>query len=202
MRRSGWEGRKRGREDKGELSMPKPAWDRGKPVLEYRSKRELFGMPLVHIHLAQNGSPCLARGVLAIGNVAVGGVAIGGISAGVLAIGGVSFGAFALGGLAAGAAALGGLALGYLALGGLAVGGYAIGGLACGLHALGGGAFAAGFAAGDIAKGTIALGEDAAGQFAMRAGQGADAEALRALVLEKYPRIWRWFLELQLYLAR
>mgnify|MGYP006914367698 CR=1 FL=1 len=192
MRRSGWEGRKRGREDKGELSMPKSARDRGKPVLEYRSKREIFGMPLVHIHLAQNGRPCLARGILAIGNVAVGGVAIGG----------VSFGAFALGGLAAGAAALGGLALGYLALGGLALGGYAIGGLACGLHALGGGAFAAGFAAGDMAKGTIALGEDAAGQFAMRAGQGADAEALRALVLEKYPRIWRWFLELQLYLAR
>ena len=48
---------------------------------EYRSRRTLFGLPLVHINLCDR-SLCRAKGVIAIGNVATGLIAIGGFSAG------------------------------------------------------------------------------------------------------------------------
>ena len=68
---------------------------------EYRSRRTLFGLPLVHINLCDR-SLCRAKGVIAIGNVATGLIAIGGFSAGLLTLGGFSAGLLALGGLAAG----------------------------------------------------------------------------------------------------
>ena len=43
---------------------------------EYKSRRTLWGLPLVHIHLKENGLTC-ARGVIAVGNGAVGLVAVG-----------------------------------------------------------------------------------------------------------------------------
>lgn len=99
---------------------------------EYRSRRTLFGLPLVHINLCDRGL-CRAKGVIAIGNVATGLIAIGGFSAGLLTLGGFSAGLLALGGLAAGGISLGGLSVGLLAaLGGAAVGQYAAGGTAFG----------------------------------------------------------------------
>ena len=87
---------------------------------EYRSRRTLFGLPLVHINLCDR-SLCRAKGVIAIGNVATGLIAIGGFSAGLLTLGGFSAGLLALGGLAAGGISLGGLSVGLLAaLGGAA----------------------------------------------------------------------------------
>lgn len=74
---------------------------------EYRSRRTLFGLPLVHINLCDRGL-CRAKGVIAIGNVATGLIAIGGFSAGLLTLGGFSAGLLALGGLAAGGISLGG----------------------------------------------------------------------------------------------
>lgn len=65
---------------------------------EYRSKRTLFGLPLVHICLG-NGKLCTAKGILAVGNIALGVFALGGISAGLFSIGGISLGLlFSLGG--------------------------------------------------------------------------------------------------------
>ena len=78
---------------------------------EYRSRRTLFGLPLVHINLCDR-SLCRAKGVIAIGNVATGLIAIGGFSAGLLTLGGFSAGLLALGGLAAGGISLGGLSVG------------------------------------------------------------------------------------------
>ena len=45
---------------------------------EYKSKRTLFGLPLVHIHLGWGF--CHAKGILAIGNVATGLFAFGGVA--------------------------------------------------------------------------------------------------------------------------
>ena len=74
---------------------------------EYRSKRTLFGLPLVHICLG-NGKLCTAKGILAIGNVALGVFALGGLSAGLFSIGGISLGLlFSLGGLSMGGLTLG-----------------------------------------------------------------------------------------------
>lgn len=110
---------------------------------EFKSALSLFGLPLVHIAQGidpQTGRPRVARGILAIGNVAFGVVAIGGVAFGGLALGGMAVGVLALGGMAAGFAALGGMSFAvWLALGGLAISAqYAIGGLALAPHALGG----------------------------------------------------------------
>ena len=108
---------------------------------EYRSKLELFGLPLVHIAQGfdtQTGRPRVAKGIIAIGDIAIGVFALGGMALGGLTFGGLSLGLFALGGLAVGGIAAGGLALGILfAAGGMAMSiMYAIGGLAIAPHAI------------------------------------------------------------------
>ena len=110
---------------------------------EYRSKKELFGLPLIHIvsgtrfRLA-SGMPRVAKGIIAIGDIAIGGLAIGGFSLGVISFGGLALGLVAFGGLALGLLlALGGMAVGLIAIGGGAIGYYALGGGAWGVHPLG-----------------------------------------------------------------
>lgn len=108
----------------------------------YSSEKKFMGLPLIAVALgpdADTGKPYgVARGIIAVGDVAIGGLAVGGMSLGVLAIGGLSAGLFCLGGLAVGLVGLGGLAIGGLALGGLAIGYQALGGLAIGVYSLGG----------------------------------------------------------------
>lgn len=109
------------------------------PVYEYRSKRTLFGLPLVHVLYGPSWVTGLrpARGIVAIGNIALGVFAFGGIALGAVAFGGFALGLICLGGIALGLAlSAGGLAIGYVAVGGLAVGIYAFGGLALGAHTL------------------------------------------------------------------
>jgi len=100
---------------------------------EFRSKRTVFGIPLVHIASGRDPEGKrirVARGVIAIGDVAIGGVAIGGL----FSIGGITFG-----GLTFGLFGFGGVVVGLLtALGGVGIGGFATGGLAIGLIAQGG----------------------------------------------------------------
>lgn len=122
-----------------------PAWMRQVYGYEYKSAQTLFGLPLVHIAQGidpQTGRPRVARGIIAVGNVAFGLIALGGVAFGGVAIGGVGIGVLALGGMAAGFAALGGMSFAlWLALGGMAISAqYAIGGLALAPHALGGNA--------------------------------------------------------------
>ena len=102
---------------------------------DYRSKAAIFGIPLLAISKGYDpttGRKRVAKGIIAIGDVAFG----------LLAIGGVAFGGMTLGGLSVGLLSLGGLSLGLLlAIGGCAIGTFAFGGLALGLYPLGGGAF-------------------------------------------------------------
>lgn len=119
---------------------------------EYRSKRMLWGLPLVHI--ATGTDPItgkrrvakgiiafgdVAKGVLAFGGIAIGGIACGGLAIGVVPIGGAALGLISIGGATIGLLlAYGGLAIAPIALGGLAIGYYAQGGGAYGVHAFGG----------------------------------------------------------------
>jgi hypothetical protein len=112
---------------------------------EYKSKMQLFGLPLVHIVYGPAFNPAtgrlhVAKGIIAIGGIAVGGLAIGGAAIGVIALGGLAMGLLAvLGGVAIGTGiSIGGFAVGFAAVGGCAVGYYALGGLAVGVHTLGG----------------------------------------------------------------
>jgi len=118
--------------------------------IDYRSRRTLWGLPLVHVATGMDPETGrrrvakgiiaigdTARGVLAFGGVAVGGIAFGGLAVGVIAIGGATLGLLAIGGLAVGLiAAFGGGAIGTIALGGGAIGYYAYGGSAWGAHAV------------------------------------------------------------------
>lgn len=88
---------------------------------EYKSKRTLFGLPLIHIHTGGQYSVKHAKGILAIGDFATGVVSLGGISLGLISFGGISLGAIAIGGVAIGGLAIGGLALGLYAIGGAAL---------------------------------------------------------------------------------
>lgn len=147
---------------------------------EYKSKRTLFGLPLVHIRLGHRGMG-MAKGILAIGNVALGVFTLGGFSFGLFSVGGLSFGLlFALGGWAMGALAIGGLAVGLLAFGGGAVGLFAMGGGAFGVYAAGGGAIASEIAIGGSAQAPLAIGEAAEG--ALTFGRNADPVAVEAAI--------------------
>ena len=83
---------------------------------EYRSKEEVNGWPLVHINLGtdpETGHPRVAKGVVAIGNLAIGVVSFGAVAFGVVTLGAFGLGIVSLASLAIGIVALGALALGY-----------------------------------------------------------------------------------------
>ncbi|MEO5960741.1 MAG: serine/threonine-protein kinase [Opitutaceae bacterium] len=130
-----------------ENGTPRPA----SGDIDYRSKRTLWGLPLLHIATGIDpvtGKIRIARGIVAIGNIAYGviavggmafgGVAIGGIAGGALALGGTTFGLVALGGVALAALfSAGGLAIATISVGGIAIGYLSFGGIALGLHEFG-----------------------------------------------------------------
>lgn len=167
---------------------------------EYKSKRTLFGLPLVHIRFGHRGMG-VAKGILAIGNVAVGVVALGGFSLGLFSVGGFAFGLlFALGGWAMGTLAIGGLAVGLLAFGGAAVGLFAMGGGAFGVYAAGGGAIASEIAIGGSAHAPLAIGQAAEG--ALTFGRGADPEMVASAIREAAQGLPRSLQNLLIFLAQ
>jgi len=119
-----------------------------RPFVEYKSKRELFGMPLVHIVKAKRMSSVdkspmwrnvptaggiiaigrRARGVVAIGNSAVGIIAIGNIAVGLVSLANVGFCLAGAGNFIVGLfAAVANFAVGLCAYGNIAVGRYSFG---------------------------------------------------------------------------
>ncbi|MBI3876120.1 MAG: protein kinase [Verrucomicrobia bacterium] len=109
---------------------------------DYKSKTELFGLPLVNICSGTDpttGRVRIAKGIIAIGDKAKGVIALGGVATGVFAFGGVAIGVFAFGGSALGVFSFGGLALALVfAIGGLAAAPYVFAGIGIGYVAVGG----------------------------------------------------------------
>nr|WP_206106901.1 helix-turn-helix transcriptional regulator [Paenibacillus timonensis] len=161
---------------------------------EYKSKVTWFGVPLIHINIGRG--LYVAKGVIAIGNIAVGAVslgllALGGISLGVMAAGLISLGALALALLLA----MGALAAGFVAAGGAAVGVLAFGGLSLGVYAFGGLAIASRIAIGGYASGHIAIGDAVRGAYTL-AIQNDDfasihADQVKTLIAQEYPKMWK-----------
>jgi len=113
--------------------------------VDYRSHRTLWGIPLVHVATGLDpvtGGRQVAKGIIAIGDIAIGAIALGSVAVGGVSFGGVSIGGLAFGGAALGLIALGGLAIALIAaLGGGAIGAIAVGGGAVGYYAFGGVAY-------------------------------------------------------------
>ena len=94
---------------------------------EYVSEQSFLGLPLVHLCFNTGGGRRrVAKGWIAIGDIAVGVFALGGLAAGLFSFGGLALGGLAIGGCAAGFGALGGVSVGYFAFGGAALGAHVI----------------------------------------------------------------------------
>ena len=157
----------------------------------YDSKARLWGLPLVSIRFRLYGHPMrardVARGVFAIGNIAVGLVSFGLISAGLLSLGLISAGLLSIGCLAFGLVAFGPVAAGLLAFGPVALGLWYAGGVT----ALGGK-----IAVGVAAAGDTAVGYDAVGNQVLLWGDGLTQAEVESFLLEHHPRLWRPLLKL------
>lgn len=172
---------------------------------EYKSKRTLFGLPLIHVNFGSRN--CWARGIIAIGNIATGFVALGGITAGLFTLGGISLGLLlALGAISIGVTAIGGIAVGLLAWGGIALGWLAVGGCALGTYAVGGAAVGSQVAVGSVAAAPLAIGVDADGVqtilIPLEGLKGADLDAAQAAVdaaCQGAPGFIPWLLKLFLF---
>ena len=156
---------------------------------EYKSKKTIKGIPLVHVNYRRVGV-ATAKGIIAVGNVAVGVVALGGISIGILAVGGLALGLLlALGGLAVAACgvAFGGLAAGLIAFGGMAFGGLAIGGGAIGSYAIGGLAKSSQIALGGFAEGIVAIGDEVKGVATFSINSNINLAEVEAAIVNNCP---------------
>jgi len=103
------------------------------PLLEYRSRHTMLGLPLVHIRIRGGLERGPVKAWIAVGDSAIGMI----FAYGAMAIAPISFGGFAIG-----LFTLGGFAVGLVPFGGFSVGPWAIGGMAAGLQAFGGCAIA------------------------------------------------------------
>ena len=101
---------------------------------EYKSRRTVRGIPLLHIHV---GFGKKAHGIVAIGSNATGVIALGFLAKGVISLGLLSLGLLPFGLLSIGLLAFGTLALGVFAAGAIACGLFAIGAIAIGCYAMG-----------------------------------------------------------------
>ena len=163
---------------------------------EYKSKRTLFGLPLVHVNVGFG--IYRAKGILAIGNIATGVLALGAISAGLLSIGAIGIGLIALCAIAMGGVAVGSIAVGVFALGAVAIGLFAFGALAIGMFSTGALAIASHVAIGTHAYGHIAVGNEVAEGVRVILDTSATnpwqipAEPVRVAIAEEFPGLWNW----------
>ncbi|MCT4541973.1 MAG: hypothetical protein N4A63_00350 [Vallitalea sp.] len=156
---------------------------------EYKSKRTIMGIPLVHINQKPFG---VAKGFIALGTVSVGFFSLGCISVGVFSMGAISF-AILFG--------FGGVTLSLIAgFGGVAIAGlFAVGGVAVSnFISIGGAAIAKEFAAGGYAKAKIAIGNEINAKvgFYKETGQGDfvkkiinDSTGMKDYIFNKVPNL-------------
>ena len=95
-------------------------------------------LPVVHVSVGgrqADGRYRLgrARGIIALGDVAIGLVAVGGVAIGLFSVGGVAVGLVALGAVVIGLLAVGAVAIGLFAAGAVAIGLTAVGAVTFGL---------------------------------------------------------------------
>ena len=125
-------------------TLPVGKW--GVPLLEYRSKFTLLGLPLVQVRFGRKRGESIrpVKAWFAVGDFAIGVIAaFGAMSIAPISIGAFAVGLLSLGGIAMGVACWGGIGLGVWAIGGSALGWKAYGGCAVAWEAAQGGLVAA-----------------------------------------------------------
>lgn len=122
---------------------------------EFKSKAHIGNIPLVHINIGVG--LYTAKGIIAIGNIAIGILSFGILSLGFFAIGVLALGLLSLGSFAFGIAAFGAIALGIFSIGAIAVGIYSLGAVSIGHYSIGAVAIAKEIAYGSSAKGLVSF---------------------------------------------
>jgi len=176
-----------------------PFWLAGRKCYEYKSKRSLFGLPLVHINVGIGAKR--AKGVLAIGNIATGILSIGLVSMGLISIGLLSLGLIGLGTFAIGLLlAIGAISIGTFSIGAIAIGVFSLGAVSVGVYSIGAVAVASRVAVGDHAYAPVAIGRVAKGsrvfidKSAGKDFSGVSAREVRQAILEEFPNTSSWIL--------
>jgi hypothetical protein len=95
---------------------------RSKKPYEFKSKRKIFGIPLVHINIGGRYKNSYAKGIIAIGDISVGVISFGGISFGLLSFGGIGAGVVSIASISAGVISLGVVSVGVVSIGLISVG--------------------------------------------------------------------------------
>ena len=156
---------------------------------EYKSKRRIFGLPLVHINIGHGIYK--AKGIFAIGTISRGVFSLGMLSSGIISLGAISGGLISMGGGSLGLLfSLGGLSVGSISIGGLALGIFAFGGCAVGIYSIGGLAIAGKIAAGGYAYAPIAISDGTSGQIVFDIYQAHTSAEVRKAILDMYPKTW------------
>ncbi|WP_079421947.1 helix-turn-helix domain-containing protein [Clostridium oryzae] len=161
---------------------------------EYKSKRTLFNMPLVHINIGRG--IYTAKGIIAIGTIARGFFALGSIAFGGIAFGALSFGIASFGALALALLfSVGAISIGAIAIGAVAIGIIATGALAIGAFSLGACSIAKYIAVGSYANGHIAIGDTVKGAKTIIVNHhnfnSIKAEQVIKLINHEYPKLWK-----------
>ena len=177
----------------------KPYWTSRGRVFEYKSERQMFGMPLVHINVGLGLRK--AKGILAIGNIATGFLSIGLIAKGLLSIGLLSIGVVAFGLLSlALLLAVGNISIGTFSLGAVAFGVFTLGAVSIGVYSVGAVAVASRVAIGDHAYAHIAIGRvvsgvvefiDTSPSLDLRTISGYE---VRQAILQEFPNTSNWII--------
>ncbi len=150
-----------------EATLPVGKW--GVPLLEYRSRLTLLGLPILHLRFGRKRGESVrpVTAWFAIGDFAIGVIgAFGAMAVAPFSLGAFSVGLLSVGGMAVGVACWGGIGLGMWAIGGCALGWTAYGGCVVGWEAAQGVLVTARH----FALGTVAVAEhanDAAARAAM-----------------------------------
>ena len=172
-------------------------WLTREMVYHYKSKRTLFGLPLVHVHIGFGVKK--AKGIIAIGNIAQGVISIGLLSMGLLSFGLLSLGLIGIGALAAGLLlAIGSVSVGVFSIGAVAIGVFSLGAVSVGVYSIGALAVASRVAVGDHAYAPIAVGRVVSGlhEFvdtsAGRDFSAVNAEEVRNAIMTEFPGIQQW----------
>jgi len=185
-------------EDDNNNTNSAPFWTTRGSFFEYKSKKEMYGLPLVHINVGWGLKK--AKGVLAIGNIATGILSIGLVARGILAIGLLSLGVVGIGCLSlALLLSIGSVAIGTFAIGAIAIGVFALGALSIGMFTTGALSIASHVAVGDNATGHIAVGRVVNGvrEFVDTTPGNVNlsticGDEVREAIHEEFPGMWRW----------
>lgn len=164
----------------------------GRLEYEYKSKRTLLGLPLIHINIGKGVKK--AKGIVAIGNISYGIVSAGIISLGVLSFGCMSIGIISLAAISiALLLAIGAISIGVFSVGAISIGIFSLGALSIGKYSIGAAAIATDVAIGDYAKGTVAIGNTTEGL--TKIPLDTSIEDIKKVIKEQYPSLSNWIIK-------